>query len=131
MFAVQTNRIRSRQVGVVRSAVAAGATAHDCKRQREVDLAAAAGSAAGAPMNVERLLRDVDRRLQACDESLRAEVRDAVREAIARERRFAASASFTVEGERERRIEAEQLRGAVDAIGRPASTEAALAEAVK
>jgi GAF domain-containing protein len=57
-------------------------------------------------------------------------VLDILREAIARERRRD-DPSMTVETERERRLEAEEMRELVEAIARPASTEAALAEAVK
>ncbi|HVO10976.1 MAG TPA: GAF domain-containing protein [Vicinamibacteria bacterium] len=81
-------------------------------------------------MNLERLLREVDRRLQDCDEPVRREVEDALRESLARERRFAGPAA-TLEAERDRRVLAEQMRAAVDAIGRPASMDGALAEAVK
>ena len=81
-------------------------------------------------MNLERLLRDVDGRLQAHDPEVREAVLDVLREAIARERRRA-DPSLTVETERERRLEAEEMREMVEAIDRPASTEEALAEAVK
>ena len=81
-------------------------------------------------MNVDRLLREVESRLQDRDAELREAVLDALREAIGRERRRD-DPSFTVEAERERRLEAEEMREMVEAIDRPASTEAALAEAVK
>jgi GAF domain-containing protein len=81
-------------------------------------------------MNVDRLLRDVEARLQEQDPELRAAALDVLREAIARERRRE-DPSLTVEAERERRVEAEEMREMVEAIDRPASTEAALAEAVK
>jgi hypothetical protein len=88
------------------------------------------GPGVGGAGTVERLLREVERRLQEFDAPLRRSVLEALREALVRERRFA-ELPATVEEERERRIEADQLREAVDAIGRPVSTEAALAEAVK
>jgi len=72
-------------------------------------------------LNIDRILRDVEGRLAAWegpagrDESLRHEVMDALREAIARERR-GLDPSFTVEQERERRQNAEELRGALEAI---------------
>ena len=47
-----------------------------------------------------------------------------------RERRWV-DPSLTIEDERERRVEAEEMREMVEAIDRPAATEAALAEAVK
>jgi GAF domain-containing protein len=81
-------------------------------------------------MNLERLLRDVEARLAALDEPQRAEVLDAVREAFARERRRLDPA-FTVETERERRLEAEETREAVAAIGRHADMDEALAEALR
>jgi hypothetical protein len=56
-------------------------------------------------MNVDRVLRDVEGRLQDQDPALRAAVVEALREAIARERRRE-DPSLTVEAERERRLEA-------------------------
>ncbi len=81
-------------------------------------------------MNVKRLLREVESRLADRDADLRESVLDALREAIARERRWV-DPSLTIEDERERRVEAEEMREMVEAIDRPAETEAALAEAVK
>lgn len=81
-------------------------------------------------MNLDRLLRDVDGRLQAHDPEVREAFLDVLREAIARERRRD-DPSLTVEAERERRLEAEEMREMVESIDRPASTDAALAEAVK
>jgi hypothetical protein len=81
-------------------------------------------------MNVKRLLREVEKRLEGRDAELRESVLDALREAIARERRWV-DPSLTIEDERERRVEAEEMREMVEAIDRPAATEAALAEAVK
>jgi hypothetical protein len=78
-------------------------------------------------MNIDRLLRDVDGRLSGCDEGLRREVADALREALARERRFLGP-GLTVETERERRLQAEELRRALEAIHRPARLEEALEE---
>lgn len=81
-------------------------------------------------MNVDRLLHDVEGLLQQQAPELRAAVMDALREAVARERRRD-DPSLTVEAERERRLEAEEMREIVEAIDRPATTESALAEAVK
>src|SRR5512143_1652958 len=81
-------------------------------------------------MNVKRLLREVEKRLEGRDAELRESVLDALREAVARERRWV-DPSLTIEDERERRVEAEEMREMVEAIDRPAATEAALAEAVK
>ncbi|MCG6927080.1 MAG: GAF domain-containing protein [Acidobacteria bacterium] len=78
-------------------------------------------------MNIDRLLRDVDGRLSGRDEGLRREVADALREALARERRFLGP-GLTVETERERRLQAEELRRALEAIHRPARLEEALEE---
>jgi hypothetical protein len=81
-------------------------------------------------MNLERVLRDVEGRLGGLDPAGRAEVLDALREAVARERRRLDPAA-TVENERERRLEAEELREILEAISRPAQMEEALAEAVR
>jgi len=87
-------------------------------------------------LNIDRLLRDVDGRLAAMegaagrDEGLRHEVMDALREAIARERR-GLDPSFTVERERDRRQSAEQLRGALEAIHGSVRPDEALDEVLK
>jgi hypothetical protein len=81
-------------------------------------------------MNIERLLRDVESRLSGLDAAARADVLDAVREAIGRERRRL-DPSSTVETERERRLEAEEMRDVVEAIGRHATMDEALAEALR
>jgi hypothetical protein len=78
-------------------------------------------------MNIDRLIRDVEERLVDVDEAVRVEVSDAVREAIARERRHLGPA-MTVETERERRRNAEELRNALEAIHRPTLLEEALQE---
>jgi len=78
-------------------------------------------------MNIDRLLRDVEERLADVDEAVRVEVSDAVREAIARERRHLGPA-MTVETERERRRNAEELRNALEAIHRPTLLGEALEE---
>jgi hypothetical protein len=89
-----------------------------------------------AELNIDRLLRDVEGRLAAMegaagrDEGLRLEVMDALREAIARERR-GLDPSFTVERERERRQNAEQLRGALEAIHGSVRPDEALDEVLK
>jgi hypothetical protein len=87
-------------------------------------------------LNIDRLLRSVEGRLAAMegaagrDEGLRHEVMDALREAIARERR-GLDPSFTVESERERRQNAEQLRGALEAIHGSVRPDEALDEVLK
>jgi hypothetical protein len=78
-------------------------------------------------MNVDRLLRDVESRLAGLGEELRGEVAEAVREAIARERRLLGP-GLTVETERERRQTAEELRQALEAIHRPTRLGEALEE---
>jgi hypothetical protein len=89
-----------------------------------------------AELNIDRILRDVEGRLAAMegtalqDEGLRHEVMDALREAIARERR-GLDPSFTVERERERRQNAEQLRGALEAIHGSVRPDEALDEVLK
>ncbi|HEX9187934.1 MAG TPA: GAF domain-containing protein [Vicinamibacteria bacterium] len=84
-------------------------------------------------MNIDRLLRDVEARLSATagvGEAVRLETMDALREAIARERR-GLDPSFTVEVERERRQAAEQMRGALEAIHGPVRPDEALEEVLK
>ena len=81
-------------------------------------------------MNIERLLREVERRLPHLSESDRAEVVDAVREEIARERRRI-DLGGTVEVERERRQEAETLREILEAINRQASLDETIGEVLK
>ena len=84
-------------------------------------------------LNIDRLLRDVERRLASfggASEGLRHEVMDALREAIARERR-GLDPSFSVEQERERRQQAEELRGALEAIHGSVRPDEALDEALK
>jgi hypothetical protein len=87
-------------------------------------------------LNIDRILRDVEVRLAATEglagpnESLRHEVMDVLREAIARERR-GLDPSFTVERERERRVNAEQLRGALEAIHGSVRPDEALNEVLK
>jgi hypothetical protein len=84
-------------------------------------------------LNIDRLLRDVEGRLAAVDgvdDGLRHEMMDALREAIARERR-GLDPSFTVEQERERRQNAEELRGALEAIHGSVRPEDALDEVLK
>jgi hypothetical protein len=81
-------------------------------------------------MNVDRLLREVEKRLASLPEPHRAEVIDAVREEIARERR-GLELGLTVEAERERRVEAETLRDVLEAINRQARLEETIDEVLK
>jgi hypothetical protein len=81
-------------------------------------------------MNIDRILRDVDARLAGRDDELRHEVLDSVREAFARERRRL-DPSLTVESERERRQEAEELRGALEAIHSSVRPDESLDEVLK
>jgi hypothetical protein len=89
-----------------------------------------------AELNIDRLLRDVESRLAEMggaagqDETLRREVMDALREAIARERRRL-DPETTVERERERRQLAEELRGALEAVHGSVRPEEALDEVLK
>ena len=87
-------------------------------------------------LNIDRLLRDVEGRLSAMDgapgrdSDLRREVMDAVREAIALERRRL-DPDTTVERERERRQLAEELRGALEAVHGSVRADEALDEVLK
>jgi hypothetical protein len=81
-------------------------------------------------LNIDRLLRDVEGRLADWDAAERHEVMDVLREAVARERR-SLDPSDTVELERERRQNAEELRGALEAIHRSVRSPEALEEVLK
>jgi hypothetical protein len=83
-------------------------------------------------MNAERLIREVEKRLLGLSESARAEVLDAMREELGRERRRAESdPSATIEGERARRVEAETLREILEAINRQARLVDTIQEVLK
>lgn len=81
-------------------------------------------------MNIDRLLRDVEARFSDRDAAFRVELLDALREAIARERR-AFDPELTLEGERDRRQSAEELKGALEAIHRSVRSSEALDEVLK
>jgi putative methionine-R-sulfoxide reductase with GAF domain len=87
-------------------------------------------------LNIDRLLRDVEGRLAAMtgavgeDEARRQEVMDALREAVARER-LRLDPDTTVERERERRQQAEELRAALEAVHGSARPEESLDEVLK
>jgi GAF domain len=81
-------------------------------------------------MNTDRLLRDVEKRLKDLPEAARAEVLDALREEISRERRWVEPGT-TVENERERRVEAETLRDVLEAINRGARLEIIIEDVLK
>src|SRR5262245_28868821 len=83
-------------------------------------------------MNAERLIREVEKRLLGLSESARAEVLDAMREEIGRERRRAeADPLATLEAERTRRVEAETLREVLEAINRQAMLVETIEEVLK
>jgi hypothetical protein len=81
-------------------------------------------------MNLERLLHEVEKRLEHLGEATRAQVIDALREEIARERRRL-DPTGPVEAERERRVEAETLREILEAITRQARLEETIDEVLK
>jgi hypothetical protein len=87
-------------------------------------------------LNVDRLLHDVEGRLAALageiglDEPRRREVVDAIREAVGRER-ARLEPDTTVERERERRQQAEELRAGLEAVHGSARPEESLEEALK
>lgn len=81
-------------------------------------------------MNTERLLREVERRLERLPEAERREALDAMREEIGRERRRSVSTE-RVEVERERRQEAETLREILEAINRQGTLEQTIEEVLK
>ena len=82
-------------------------------------------------MNTDRLLREIEKRLGHLAQAERAEVLDAVREEIGRERRWQTVPEGPVEVERERRLEAETLRDVLEAISRPAGLDETLEEVLK
>jgi hypothetical protein len=81
-------------------------------------------------LNLERLLREVERRLSGLAPEVRDEVLDALREETGRERRRL-DPGTTVEVERERRMEAEILREVLEAIGHQAQIEDTSSEVLK
>ncbi len=81
-------------------------------------------------MDIKRLLREVETRLEGRDEALRREVLDAVRESFARARRRV-DPGATVEAERERRLEAETLREVLESINRHPGFDATAQEVLK
>jgi hypothetical protein len=81
-------------------------------------------------MNIDRVLRAVEGRLQHVPAETRAELLDAVREEVARARRFV-DPSDTLEAERERRLEAETLRDVLEAISRQARLEETIDEVLR
>jgi len=81
-------------------------------------------------MNTDRLLREIEKHVAHLPEATRAEVVDAVREEIGRERRRLDPGS-TVETERERRVEAETLRDVLEAINRESRLESINEEVLK
>lgn len=83
-------------------------------------------------MNAERLIREIERRLLGLSESARAEVLDALREELGRERRRSESDPLaTIEAERARRVEAETLREILEAINRQARLVDTIQEVLK
>ena len=81
-------------------------------------------------MNTDRLIRELEIRLADLSEADRKEVRDALREEIARERRWV-EPELTVEAERERRVDAETLRDVLEAINRQVRLEDTVEEVLK
>ncbi len=87
-------------------------------------------------LNIDRLLHDVEGQLAGLagevgrDEARRREVMDALREAVARER-LRLDPDTTVERERERRQQAEELRAALEAVHGSTRPEESLEEVLK
>ncbi|MGH9366511.1 MAG: hypothetical protein ACRD3M_02415, partial [Thermoanaerobaculia bacterium] len=80
-------------------------------------------------MNSDRLIREIEKRLAHLPDAARAEVAEAVREELGRERRM--DPGSTVETERERRVEAETLRDVLEAVNRAARLESIIEEVLK
>lgn len=81
-------------------------------------------------MNTDRVIRELDIRLAHLSEADRQEVREALREEIARERRWV-EPELTVEAERERRVESETLREVLESIVRQVRLENTVEEVLK
>lgn len=81
-------------------------------------------------MDIERLLRELEKRLAHVPDDLRGEVLEAVHELAMQERRRSIR-ELTVEAERERRVEAETLREVLEAINRQARLEETIGEVLK
>jgi hypothetical protein len=81
-------------------------------------------------MNTERVIRELDIRLSHLSDADRQEVRDALREEIARERRWV-EPELTVEAERERRVDSETLRDVLEGIVRQVRLEDTVEEVLK
>ncbi len=81
-------------------------------------------------MNTDRVIRELDVRLAHLSEADRQEVRDALREELARERRWV-EPELTVEAERERRVDSETLRDVLEAIVRQVRLEDTVEEVLK
>lgn len=82
-------------------------------------------------MNADRLLREIERRLEGLAQGDREEALDAVREEIARERRRSVDPEDRVEVERERRLKAETLREVLEAIHHQSRLENTIEEILK
>jgi GAF domain len=81
-------------------------------------------------MNTDRVIRELDIRLSHLSDNDRQEVKDALREEIARERRWV-EPELTVEAERERRVESETLRDVLEGIVRQVRLEDTVEEVLK
>jgi hypothetical protein len=81
-------------------------------------------------MNTDRVIRALEVRLAHLSEADRKEVRDALREEIARERRWV-EPELTMEAERERRVDAETLRDVLEGIVRQVRLEDTVEEVLK
>jgi hypothetical protein len=81
-------------------------------------------------MDIERLIRELEKRFAELPDALRAQVLDVVHEAASQERRRSVR-ELTVEAERERRVEAETLREVLEAINRQARLEETIGEVLK
>src|SRR6188508_880066 len=93
-LAVQTKRMRCRSTF--------GSWRDSSRTHPASDLAQGRRCYNSPTMDIERLLREVEKRLGKLDEGVRAEALDGLREELARERRRV-TLSLTVETERERR----------------------------
>jgi len=81
-------------------------------------------------LNAERLIREVEKRLEELSADAREEVLDALREEFARERRRSEPLD-KIEQERARRVEAETLREILEAINRQARLQDTIDEVLK
>jgi GAF domain-containing protein len=82
-------------------------------------------------MNLERLVREIERRLEALSPEVREVVAEILREELHKERRRTPGPLAVVEVERERRVQAEALREVAEAVTHQASLQETIDEVLR